>query len=147
DAGDARLAGEEGEQRRAVGRRHEGEALFEEAREALEVLGAVFAYDPDRPRRAHAGKHAPTPFFHGALSARTMRCPRHSCTRSRRIASPRPLSRRSRASSVSSLRAESPTRSTSTRRPVASRSSPTRTSTLPLPASLATAAWALRKRF
>ena len=68
---------------------------------------AVLADDEARPRR-HSGKHAPTTLVNGSASGRTTRCPRHSRTRSRTIASPRPLSRASIASSVSVAVAESP---------------------------------------
>ena len=69
---------------------------------------AVLADDEARARRGHSGKHAPTTLVNGAVSARTTRCPRHSRTRSRTIARPRPLSRASIVSSVSGAGAESP---------------------------------------
>ena len=57
--------------------------------------------------------------------------PRHSRTRSRTIASPRPLSRASIVSSVSGLVAESPSDRLTSWRPVTSRARSTRTTTRP----------------
>src|SRR5438067_152672 len=127
---------------------YEIEFRSEETAEPRQVLVAVLAHDP---AWLHAcappppsGKHAPTTLRSGALSGRRTRWPCHSRVRSRTIANPRPLSRDSMRSRVSSPSAESPTRSTRIRRPAASRSSPRRTRTRP---SGAEAACALRKRF
>src|SRR4051812_602304 len=134
-------SGSGGERVRKIGRGRELEAIAEEARKTRQVLVAVLA---DDPARLHAlapceGKHAPTALRKGGSSERTTTCPAHSRVRSRTMARPRPLSRDSISSRVMSPGAESPTRSTCTLRPAASRSSPRRTSTRPPGAAAACA--------